>query len=267
LLHVATHLSQVCASATLSPFNADDIRRLSVAWHREVVGDSDKVRADAENLAATISRNDRIQRLAVNPLLLTTLLLVKRWVGSLPTRRAVLYDKAVEVLLMTWNTEGHEPIPDEEALPQLCYVASAMMLDGVQKISRPRLGILLREARDSLPTELGYVKGTVEEFIHRVEDRSSLLMMSGHDIEDGRLVEFFEFRHLTFQEFLTARAMVAGWHPARKETDTLTTVLEPHFEDEKWREVIPLAAVLGGKATEVLIQHLTQQVRAIAPSP
>ncbi|MFA7238782.1 MAG: NACHT domain-containing protein [Sulfuricellaceae bacterium] len=262
--HVAPHLAPICTRATLSPFNDDDIRRLSVAWHKEVVNDSEKVRIDAETLADSIARNDRICRLASNPLLLTTLLLVKRWVGSLPTRRAVLYGKAVEVLLMTWNTEGHEPIPQEEALPQLCYVASAMMLAGIQKISRPRLAACLQEARDALPTELGYVKEPVDQFIRRVEDRSSLLMMSGHDIEDGRLVEFFEFRHLTFQEYLAAQAMVKGWHPGRKDDDTLAGVLEPHFKEEAWREVIPLAAVQGGRETEGLIRRLTEQVRTLA---
>jgi hypothetical protein len=255
--HVAAHLAPVCTHAVVSPFNPDDIRRLSIAWHREVVGDTEKVRSDAEQLANTIVRNDRIKLLAVNPLLLTTLLLVKRWVGSLPTRRAVLYGKAVEVLLMTWNTEGHEPIPEEEAMPQLCFVASGMMLAGLQKVSRPRLASLLQDARDSLPTELGYVKNSVEQFIHRIEDRSSLLMMTGHDVEDGQLVEFFEFRHLTFQEFLTARSIVQGWHPGRNEKDTLVSALEPHFEQEQWREVIPLAAVMGGKGTEALIQRLT----------
>ncbi len=257
--HVAAHFASICTHATLSPFDEDDIQRLSIAWHREVVGDTEKVRAEAEQLAATIVQNDRIQRLAVNPLLLTTLLLVKRWLGSLPTRRAALYGEAVKVLLRTWNTEGHDPIPEEEALPQLCYVASSMMLSGVQKISRPDLATLLREARIALPAELGYVKGSVDEFIQRVEDRSSLLMMTGHDVEDGRLVEFFEFRHLTFQEFLTARAMVEGWHSDRKDGDTLADVLEPSFSKEEWREVIPLASVLGGKATEGLLQRLTER--------
>ncbi|MDP9120669.1 MAG: hypothetical protein M3O15_04760, partial [Acidobacteriota bacterium] len=254
---VAAHLAPVCTQATLSPFDADDILRLTSLWHREVVGDTERVRADAEELARTIAANDRIRRLAVNPLLLTTLLLVKRWVGSLPRRRAILYGKAVEVLLMTWNTEGHDPIPDDEALPQLCYVASTMMLEALQKISRPRLAALLQEARSALPTELGYVGGTVDQFIRRVEERSSLLMMTGLDVEEGRLVEFFEFRHLTFQEYLTAQAMTKGWHPGRQEGDTLVGVLEPHFEDERWREVVPLAAVLGGKETEKLIRGLT----------
>jgi hypothetical protein len=258
--HVAAHLASVCTHAKLSPFNGDDIRHLSVAWHRQIVSDTEKVRIDAEELAAAIAKNDRIRSLAVNPLLLTTLLLVKRWVGSLPTRRAVLYGKAVELLLMTWNTEGHEPIPEEEALPQLCYVAAAMMLGGVQKLSRPKLAAVLEAARSALPTELGYVRGTVDEFIHRVEDRSSLLTMTGYDVEDGQLIEFFEFRHLTFQEFLTARAMVKGWHPGRKDEDTLVSVLEPHFEKEEWHEVIPLSAVLGGKETEALIQRLTRNI-------
>jgi hypothetical protein len=257
--HVAGHLAPVCTQATLSPFNPSDIRRLTVDWHREVAGDSEKVRVDAEQLAKIIVANDRIKRLAINPLLLTTLLLVKRWVGSLPTRRAILYDKAVEVLLNTWNREGHDPMPEEEALPQLCYVASAMMFEGKQEISRPSLSTLLQKSREALLAELGYVKDTVEEFIRRIEDRSSLLMMTGHKVENGRLVEFFEFRHLTFQEFLAARAMVEGWHPDRQENDTLVSVLEPHLEKRDWREIIPLAAVLGGKANEALLRRLTEK--------
>lgn len=261
--HVAAHLTANFTRATLSPFDAKDIERLIVAWHHEVVGDTEKVRADAEQLTATIVASDRILGFAANPLLLMTMLLIRRWVGSLSTRRAVLYGKAVEVLLMTWNTAYHAPILDDEAFPQLCYVASAMMLAGVQKVSRPRLAELLQEARDALPTELAYVQDSVENFIYHVEDRSGLLIMTGLDVEDGRLVEFFEFCHLTFQEFLTARAMVEGWHPGRKDGDSLVTVLEPHFEDEKWRETIPLAAALGGKATDKLIQRLAERVGAV----
>lgn len=256
--HVAAHLAPVCIQATLSPFDEEDVRRLTGAWHREVVGDTEKVRAEAEQLAAIIVANDRIRSLAANPLLLTTLLLVKRWVGLLPTRRAVLYGKAIDVLLMTWNTEGHAPIPEEEALPQLCYVASAMMFQGIQKLSRPRLISLLKEAREALPAELGFVRDTVAQFVHRVEDRSSLLMMTGHDVEDGQLVEFFEFRHLTFQEFLTARALIKSWHPGRRE-DTLASVLEPYLEEERWQEIIPLAAVLGGRESETLVRELIRR--------
>ncbi|MGD0959780.1 MAG: NACHT domain-containing protein, partial [Methylomonas sp.] len=40
--HVAAHLAYLCTQATLSNFDQDDIRRLCVAWHREVVGDTEK---------------------------------------------------------------------------------------------------------------------------------------------------------------------------------------------------------------------------------
>src|SRR6185369_14258341 len=250
----------VCTRVRLAPFDVDDIARLTIAWFRQVNGETEEVRTEAEKLAAAIVHNDRILRLASNPLLLTTLLLVKRWMGTLPTRRVLLYSKAVEVLLTTWNVEGHEPIPEDEALPQLCFIASAMMDSGVQEVSRPQLVALLHEARTALPAELGYVRETVDQFINRVEDRSSLLMMTGHSIENGRLVENFEFRHLTFQEFLAARALVDGWYPGFQETNTLASVLEPHFEDEAWREVVPLAAALGGKATDLLIKRLAERV-------
>ena len=255
---VAGLLASVCLQADISDFNNGDIEQLTVSWHCQVLGDRSDVVADARTLAQTIIRNDRIRRLATNPLLLTTLLLVKRWVGQLPTKRSVLYGKAVEVLLMTWNVEGHEPIEQDEALPQLCYIAYAMMESGTQKISRGELSRLLLAAREDLAAELGFARIKVADFIERIESRSSLIMLSGHDIVDGTLTEFYEFRHLTFQEYLTAKAIIEGWYPARKDSDTLVSLLERFFADEKWREVVPLAAVLAGRRAEPIIQKLIE---------
>jgi hypothetical protein len=47
----------------------------------------------------------------------------------------VLYGKAIEVLLMTWNVEGHAPLDQEEVLPQLEFVAFTMMNEGEKRIS------------------------------------------------------------------------------------------------------------------------------------
>jgi hypothetical protein len=255
---VAGLLASICLQADMSDFDTNDIERLTVSWHREVIGDRPEVIADAKQLAQTICTNDRIKRLAANPLLLTALLLVKRWVGQLPTKRSVLYGKAVEVLLMTWNVEGHEPIEQDEALPQLCYVAYSMMQGGIQKISRAELSRLLMKAREDLAAELGFARIAVTEFIERIESRSSLMMLSGHDVVDGTLTEFYEFRHLTFQEYLTAKAIIEGWYPLRGNSDNIVTLLEPHFTDEKWREVLPLVAVLAGRRAEPLVQKLIE---------
>lgn len=249
-------LSAHCKHYKLADFDNDDITRLTLAWHQEVVGDRPEVRLEAEKLAKTICDSDRVRQLAKNPLLLTTLLLVKRWVGQLPTRRSVLYGKAIEVLLMTWNVEGYEPIDQEEAIPQLAFVAFTMMKDGLQRVSSRRLKKTLALARKQMPEVLAYARFSVSEFIQRVEIRSSLLILSGYEIEQGTLYAMYEFRHLTFQEYLAARAIVDGYYPDRNDDDTLLTILEPHLADERWKEVVPLAAVLAGRKVQPLIRHL-----------
>ena len=249
-------LSGHCKHYKIADFDDDDIKRLTQLWHKVVVGNTQEVRLEAENLAKTICDSDRVRRLAQNPLLLTTLLLVKRWIGQLPTRRSVLYGKAIEVLLMTWNVQGYEPIDTDEAIPQLAFIAFAMMKDGVQRISSKRLHELLILARKQMPEVLGYAKVGVSEFIQRVELRSSLLILSGHEIEEGTLYAMYEFQHLTFQEYLTARAAVDGYYPNRSDDDTLLGILEPYLGDARWKEVVPLAAVLAGRNVQGLIRHL-----------
>jgi hypothetical protein len=82
-------------------------------------------------------------------------------------------------------------------------------------------------------------------------------MRTGVDVVNGTLLEFYEFRHLTFQEYLTAKAIVEGWYQQRLDTDSIVSVLESHLSDPKWREVIPLAAVLAGRKADPLVVRLT----------
>lgn len=257
---VAGALSTACSLYRIGEFTTKDITRLTLAWHAEVVGESEENRRAAEILAERITRTDRVRRLATNPLLLTTLLLVKRWVGDLPRKRSVLYGKAIEVLLMTWNVEGHEPIDPEEAIPQLAFVATAMTQLGSQSLSSRQLTDLLRTAREQMPEILGYARIPVHEFVRRVEDRSSVLSLSGHVEEAGALVPRYEFKHLTFQEYLAARGLADGYYPDRRDEDDLGSVLEPHFGDPTWREVIPLTAVLAGRRAAGLVRKLIDRI-------
>ena len=57
--------------------------------------------------------------------------------------------------------------------------------------------------------------------------------------------------------YLAARGLVEEQYPGRNEGKSLTELLETHFEDERWLEVIPLAAVLAGRKAELLIKRLT----------
>ncbi len=260
---VAQTLAAYCKQYELADFNENDIEQLTVSWHKEVINDKDEVIEEAKKLALTISRTDRVKRLAKNPLLLTTLLLVKRWVGQLPTKRSVLYGKAIEVLLMTWNVEGYEPLDQDEVMPQLAYVAYSMTKQGIQTISVKRLRELLAESRKQMPEILGYTKLSITEFVQRVESRSSLLMLNGYVVEDGTLCPVYEFQHLTFQEYLTAVAIIEGFYPNRNDQDDLVSLLEQYFEEESWKEVIPLCAVLSGRKVAPLIAKIVEKCKEI----
>ncbi|WP_078652453.1 NACHT domain-containing protein [Streptomyces sp. NRRL F-525] len=251
---VSGAMSSVCSLFRIADLSVGDIFTLCRAWQHEVVGGTTE---SANKIAQSIISQPRVLDLAINPLLLTTLLLVQRWLGELPPKRSVLYDKAIEVLLMTWNTEGHTPIDQDEALPQLAYAAFSMMTSNRQSISAKGLRDLFEESRTQMPEVLGYARMSATELIERVEDRSSLLVQSGHIIEDGQLRPLYEFKHLTFQEYLAARACVESWNPLREEKDDYTQILFPYLEDESWSEVIPLATVLSGsRGAKLMIDML-----------
>ena len=122
----------------IDPLNTDDIKDLCLKWSQVVRGDTMEVRKDAENLAERIIGNERILRLASNPMLLTTLLLVERRVGQLPTKRVELYEEAILVLLETWNSRGHTQnrVDLDEARYQLSYILLFQKRIGKMKVIR-----------------------------------------------------------------------------------------------------------------------------------
>ena len=262
---VAGVVASSCRRARLAPLDEADVHQLCRRWHCEVVGNNDRVRSEATRLAGMIWDNERIRTLAENPLLLTTLLVIKRWIGELPGNRAALYREAIRVLIRTWNVEGYDPLDEEETLAQLSYVACAMMQEGSQQIGHKRLLSLLCSARQELETELHFARISPTEFIGRIEYRSSLLMQTGHETMDGDLQPVYEFRHLTFQEYLAARGYVQEQYHGRDNGADLCELLEPHFRDEHWQEVIALAAVLAGRRAEATIKRLTRICEASTP--
>lgn len=262
---IAGSLETYCSQYTLAKLNNAEIEDLTIKWHREIIDDSEKTLNEAKSLAALIIKDYRIKVLAENPLLLTTLLFVKRWVGYLPTKRSLLYQEMIKLLLVTWNVEGHEQLDIDETEPQLAYVAFWMMLNGQQTITEEELRDCLLAARKQMPDILGYTRISVPQFIKSVESRSSLLIMSGHTrLEDGRLTPIYEFLHLSFQEYLTAKAIAEKYVPQAQADKSIFEILEPHIKKENWKEVIPLVAVLARKGNRELINYLIEKSKETA---
>ena len=120
-----------------------------------------------------------------------------------------------------------------------------MTKNGQQTISAEELNNWLIEARKQMPEILGYTNVSPSEFIKRVESRSSLLIMTGHKrLSSGIVTAVYEFLHLSFQEYLTAKAIVKKFIPKSDLEAKVVDIIKPNVNNENWKEVIPLAAVL-----------------------
>lgn len=206
-------------------------------------------------LLHALHSSDRIERLTGNPMLLTTLALVKRKVGKLPSRRSKLYQEAVSVLL-NFNPRVYQPLDDDEAVPQLAYLAYEMCHRGVQRLKESEVVTLLEKFRLEYSHLRAPRKRTVDEFLTVLEARSGILIKSGGvwSKQSRKDDAVWEFRHLTFQEFLAARALLDGRYAGRDKAQPLAIhvgllasaveSVEGSQQDtrvsESWREVLRL---------------------------
>lgn len=253
---VAPTLARFCERWKLAPLSKKAIEALCGHWHKLMVGDTPEGKSEASELSHKLLKTPALRRLAENPLLLTMLLVVKHGHGRLPPDRVSLYERAVEVLLDTWNIKGHEALNVKEAVPQLAYVAFELMRQGRQTATENELLGLLEEARENVPQIRRYAKDSTHDFLKRVELRSSLLIEAGHQPEGRTTVPFYQFRHLTFQEYLAAVASAEGHYRGYARDQSLLTPLGDFLTADEWKEVIPMAAVLAKKQAEPLIKGL-----------
>jgi hypothetical protein len=179
-----------------------------------------------DELISDVHSTPRIEALTSNPMLLTTMALVKRKVGKLPSRRAELYWEAVQVLL-NWRREVDLPLDAREALPQLEYIAYAMCDRGVQRLRQDEILLLLERMRTEYPHIHAARARTPEQFLRLLESRTGLVAETGEVRHHGRPIPVYEFRHLTFQEYLAARALVEGHLPGHDPSVSLADRIGP----------------------------------------
>lgn len=263
---VAPSIARFCERWRVAPLEEEAIRALCEHWQRLMAGESPQALSEGRELASYLTSNPSLRRLAENPLLLTMLLVVKHGAGRLPPDRVSLYGRAVEILLDTWNIMGHDPLNLKEAVPQLAYIAFEMMVAGSQTATEKELLEILESAREKVPQIRRYAKDTPHAFLKRVELRSSLLVEAGHRVEAGQTVPFYQFRHLTFQEYLAAVAAAEGYYVSYEKSDSVLTPLEKYLTAEEWKEVVPMAAVLSRKQAEPLLAALVSEATQLRKS-
>ncbi len=207
----------------------------------------------SESLIEAIRGNSRVRELAVNPLLLTVIALVHRYRAQLPERRVELYEEALEVLLAQWDGVKGISVSTTELLQGLELdsgergrllepVALRMMEQQVKEIDVDELRRWLEPVFYELFKDRQKTVRAVVGFIQLINERSGLLTERGQGI--------YGFSHLTFQEYLAARALV---NAKAELSDTLE-----HVGDAWWREVVLLEVGYLGKHNKSQATKLIQ---------
>ena len=259
---VAGKLGSYCRKYTIADLDETRIYQLSENWHRALIDNPRQAKEDSENVCRIILQDSRITAFARNPLLLTTLLFVRRWLGYLPTKKCQLYQEMIKLLLVSWNAGAHNKMDMDETEPQLAFVAYCMTKAGKQTIRRAELIRYIAEARTARPDLLGYTEISPTAFIVQVEERSSILIQQGlEEDERGNLEPSYEFSHLSFQEYLTAKAISENWLPKddqQRPEEVYLTILKKNSGKVQWREVIPLTAVLLKSDAKPAMEYLLE---------
>lgn len=177
---------------------------------------------DGERIVAGFKDHPYTRNLARNPLMLSAICLVNYFEGGqLPKDRAVLYRLCVEGLLHNWDQRRgiSSEFGFDEKLRACREVAVTMQADDRAEYEAPKVQAIFT-------TVLGD-STRAQRLLEHIRRRTGLLL--------ERRPGVFAFAHLTFQEYLAARAVHEG---NRAGVDVRRLVNE--HNDGRWNEVIAL---------------------------
>jgi formylglycine-generating enzyme required for sulfatase activity len=216
----------------IAPVTDDAMENFLGAWCSVLWAD-DKAEADShlQALLAPIRLRVEIRRLARNPVMLTALAVVHWHEKRLPEQRADLYESIIKWLAKSRERGPERPGPDQ-CITLLQDLALAMHdhPEGRQ-IQAPRHWAASQIAASFRGVEEDERTPLAERFLTAEEADSGIVVGRGeHDLR---------FWHLTFQEYLAARALAA-----RFEGEFSRRLLnKDKLYRTEWREVVLL---LGG---------------------
>ncbi|MCW1966691.1 MAG: NACHT domain-containing protein, partial [Anaerolineae bacterium] len=186
--------------------------------------------------------NERLQKLATTPLLLTLLCLNFEGTLDFPTRRHEIYSEALEVLLKRWDAtrsikrdKVYEDLSLERKRELLAYLAHDSFARGEllmpQAVLAERtVAFFKRLGNPTLPDGI--------EIIKAIEAQHGLLTERAHGI--------YSFSHLTLHEYFAALYLKNA--PTRPNLSQVLTL--SHITDPRWREVMLMTASMLSDADE-----------------
>ncbi|WLE96714.1 MAG: NACHT domain-containing protein [Candidatus Electrothrix communis] len=251
----------------LQDLDEEQIAQFLALWHETTFADANEAERKRERLVKAIKDSRPIKLLAGNPLLLTLMAIINRY-QELPRDRALLYEKAAELLLQQWDTErllqdfpglsGEIDLRAKSAI--LRRVALAMQTAEGQEEGRAA-NIIQGERLTSLieaylREELHFdqARAAANALVDQLRQRNFILCFLGGDS--------YAFVHRTFLEYFCATEFVYQFE--KKKTLSLEGLLalyDAHCRDDDWQEVLRLiCGQLDEQFAGQIIEHLIKKV-------
>lgn len=238
--YTETELSALVVPSEVQEFLSRWFAAYEQEFHNDLTLDAAfrKARERVNPLMNDIMREESVQRLAMNPLLLTILAMIHEMGARLPDQRVKLYETVAKTMIENWRIEQtrhdisiYEVIPQSRILPIMASLAYWVHLH------RPGGSMPEVDWRAQIRNLL---TGNDEENEDKNTDELIEMFMRHARQEVGMLTEKspgqIGFFHLTLEEYLAAVDM------ARKGMEERRKRLKEHWANPRWREVILLTA-------------------------
>ena len=206
-----------------------------------------------------LPQNLQIKELATTPLLLNLTCSVFQAKADFPARRSDLYKQGLDLLLTRWDES--RGIKRDEIYHHLSLSQKLKLLSQIAVITFEQHHYFIEQ--NALEYHIAnYFKSL---FPHQMDEDelqlNSAAVLKSIEVQHGLLVErsrgIYSFSHLTFQEYLTARNIVANLQPEILNQNL--NKLVSHITEPRWREVFLLTAGLLGNADQ-LLQMMKQKL-------
>ena len=233
----------------MADFDEEQIQVFVTKWFQS------KNPAKAQKFMEKLAKNEPIQELASNPLLLTLLCLVFGKLPNFPHNRAELYEEGVDILLKNWDGERdierdqlYKNLSAKRKEDLLSLIALETFKQGNYFFKKKVAETYIAQFIENLPdakSDPEALRLDSEDVLRSIEANHGLLVTRAKGI--------YSFSHLTFQEYFATRKLTLN-----PTTETLRELVS-HLTEKRWREVILLAVEMLEDATE-LMQLMKQAV-------
>jgi energy-coupling factor transporter ATP-binding protein EcfA2 len=207
-------------------------------WFRNNEGEKDRETCARFLAEFKKEENKGLRDLARTPLLLTLLCLAFNETLTFPQRRVEIYEEALDALLKKWDSsrrikrdEVYRKLSVGHKENMLARIAAETFENNEYFIQQTKLERLISDYVRSVPPHDEQDATDGEVILKAIEVQ--------HGIFVERAREIYSFSHLTFQEYFTAKYIVAN-----AAGGTLKNLVNAHCVDERWREVFLLTTSL-----------------------